>query len=43
MSRVKTVALAAGRDIIALPQIGLRRLRCCSGEVENWLFVGGAD
>ena len=40
MSRVKTVALAAGRDNIALPQIYYRRLRCCSAEVVKWLLVG---
>ena len=40
MSRVKTVALAAGRDNIALPQIYFRRLRCCSAEVVKWLLVG---
>ena len=40
MSRVKTVALAAGRDNIALPQIDFRRLCCCLVEIVNWLLVG---
>lgn len=43
MSRVKTVALAAGRDNIALPQIYFRRLRRCSAEVVKWWWLVGAD